>query len=342
MQWRPPRTAFNSERTLYKKLRLQLVSCFNSWALLIKRLSTTKHLSRKQIETLYQAVIRGKLNYACSIWSRSRHAHKVLTAEISGQRVCCGAIPGTSLQQIARESRLTSYETIILRADLRLYLAIKNRPLLSSIRIDMENFLDPLNETMEHTFLYSIGHRPFLHGFPTESFTAKDILAAYPPAKKRRSRRRFRNEVYLARFRMTVIPSRDWALQMRLADSDQCRHCLIVTESSSHLLQACPKLDRSSLAVFGPAPTIQGLSDVLYGPETFAFENALLLFITQNRLYKVFSDTPTTTPEENNRRHASISPSPHRAAKRHRPNQGSKRSRPASVSSIPEARRRLC
>ena len=206
----------------------------------------------------------------------------------------------------------------------------------------MENFLDPLNDTMEHTFLYSIGHRPYLHGFPTDSFTVKDIRQKYPPIQKRRSRRRFLNEVYLARFRMTVIPSREWALKMRLADTDQCRHCLVVTESSSHLLQACPNLDRSSLAVFGPSPTIEDISDILYGPNAFAFENALLLFITQNQVYKVFSDTPTMSQEVNKRRCASVSPSPHREVKRRRPNQASKRNRDPSASSIPDAKRRLC
>jgi hypothetical protein len=312
---------------------------------LIKRLAVTKRLSRHQVETLYRAVVRGKLNYAASIWSRSQHAHRVLQAEISGQRVCFGALPRTPLVRIQRESRLADYESLILRADLRLFRAITTRPLLSSLRDSMDSFRDPLNDSFEHTTLYSIGHLPYLHGFLTDDFSERDILEKFPRPPLRPCRRSYRNEVILARFRMTVLPTRFWAHQQRLLRPEnersriaRCRHCSNRPEYISHLLFSCKALDYSMF----PRDKFDheyALSNALYGQsadETFQLENQVLLFVHSNNLFRF--DHLTDSTNASKRRLPSISPARSQPAKKARRLRKRKKSDSDSEQRAPKGR----
>jgi hypothetical protein len=208
------------------------------------------------------------------------------------------------------------YETLIVRADLRLYRAIQTRPLLSSLRDTMDSFLDPLNDQFEHTTLYSIGHLPFLHGFLTNEFSDKDILEKFPRVEQRPCRRSFHNEVTLARFRMTVVPTRVWAKQQSLLqpDSDgklipRCRHCRRRPEYITHLLFTCSTLDYSMFPrdrfehQFKLSQALQNLT----GDELFTLENQLLQFVTQNNLFRYDALTENTILVK--RRQPPVSPS---------------------------------
>ena len=300
-----------------------LVHAIRTRVLLIKRISSTRHLSRRQIEALYTAVVRGKLNYACSIWSRSIHAYKVLNADINGQRITMAALIGTSLERIQKESSLTPFSVIIARADLRLYLGIRQRPSLHLLDTLLSDFLHPLNDSSEHTTLYSIGTQPYLHGLLNDSFTNKDILDKLPPRPKRRSRRSFKNEVYLARFRMGKIPTRFWAASMRLCDTPLCRHCDLVLENDDHWFFDCSSIDYSPLILYN-FECLPDISDSLNCWEnTFDLENAILRFIYFNDLFRVSNastddDTPPPLPPSTPKRGLDISPAPSRLKKRPR------------------------
>ena len=285
-----------------------LVKAIHVRVAFIRRLAATKHLSRSQVETLYVSIIRGKLNYAASIWSRSIHAQKVIQAELSCQRVCFGAITRTPLSRIGEESRLTPFSTLILRADLRLYLAIRHRPSLANLKDTMDTFLNPLfdvsdnelSEPMydlaERTYLYDIGMTPYSVGLTDDSFGEKDILRVAPSKKRRPCRRSFRNELFLSRVRMRWLPTRLWVAWLNLDEPAFCRHCLIPQqyETTTHVLSGCPALDYSLLLPYGILSP-KSISRYLYdNPEDFSYQNRLLEFYVVNALFKL----PATDTQE--------------------------------------------
>ena len=317
---------------------------------LIRRLAASKHLSRYQVETLYSSIVRGKLNYAASIWSRSIHAHKVLKAELSGQRVCFGAITRTPLSRIEYESRLTPFSSLILRADLRLYLAIRNRESLADLNETMDSLLNPLfdvsdnelsepmYELAERTYLYDIGMTPYSVGLPDDSFGEDDILRVSPSKLRRPSRRSFKNELFLSRVRMRWLPTRLWVAWLNIEEPPFCRHCLLPQqyETTSHILSGCSALDYSLLLPYGIL-TPKSISKHLYDhPDDFSYQNRLLEFYANNALFKLSTvdslqsswgpSTPTRSydltpsPPPRSRRTKPLQSHPrHRGTKRRRP-----------------------
>ena len=342
----------DSKLTL-KKWCEELVKAIYVRVALIRRLAATKHLSRSQVETLYVAIIRGKLNYAASIWSRSIHAQKVFQAELSCQRVCFGAITRTPLSRIDEESRLTRFSILILQADLRLFLAIRHRPPLVDLSNTMDIFLNPLfdvsdnelSEPMydlaERTFLYDIGMTPYSVGLLDDSFGEEDILRVAPSKNRRSSRRSFKNEVFLSRVRMRWLPTRLWVAWLNLDEPAFCRHCLIPQhyETTTHVLSGCPTLDYSLLLPYGSLSP-KSISKHLYDhPDDFSYQDRLLEFYTVNALFKL-STTDTLEHDQvvgtppTLKRSADLTPSPSPRPRRKRRTQspsrprGTKRRRP--------------
>ena len=133
---------------------------------------------------------------------------------------------------------------------------------------------------------------------------------------------------------MMTIPTRDWALKMRLADSDICRHCLQSSETPVHILQGCSQLDTTYLDIFGLQPDLDTISEMLYKSDAPEYENQLLKFIKNNQLYKVFAEDPHA--QSRKRRSSSRSPTIERAQKRLRQSQGTRR--PRSTNNIFQAR----
>jgi hypothetical protein len=298
-----------------------LIASTRTRVVLIKRLSTTKRLSRRQLEVLYTAIVRGRLMYACSIWARSPYSERVINAEISGQRVTFGALLGTSHARILDESNLTPFTDLIVRADLRLYLAIRTRQALDMLNTTLTDFLHPLNDEKEHTTLYSIGMQPYLYGFLNDSFSPADILQKLPSKPKRRSRRSFSNETYLARFRMSRIPTRWWAASIGLCDTPLCRHCESTIEDDDHIFFNCPSLNYSMFVPYN-FTNLSALSEYLRTMEnTFDLENAVLRFIFFNNLFSVQNaqlndEQPPPLPSSIPKRKREPSSSPVRERKR--------------------------
>jgi hypothetical protein len=300
-----------------------LVKAIRDRVILIKRLSATRLLSRPQVETLYSAVVRGKLMYACSLWSRSKFAYKVLQADKDGQRITMGALIATPYDLIEKESNLTPLVDLIRRADLRLYLAIRGRPQLRHLDTELDRVLDPLNEVMEHTILYSIGMQPYLHGLLDDSFTLKNILEKIPSKIRKRSRVSFRNEVILARFRMGYIPTRLWATRVGLSDNPLCRHCNECDESAYHLIH-CAAIPFPSLLDEYSFLLPKDISEALtQSHDTFQVENSILEFVARNNLFRLGNASPSDLESQSNttkKRKTHISPSPQRPKKRSKRN----------------------
>ena len=286
-----------------------LVRAIKQRLVLIKRLSVSRRLSRHQIEQLYSAIIRGKLNYACSIWPRSVHSHKVLTTERGAQGICFGALLGTYHHRIETESNLIAYSDIICRSDLRLVLAIRSRSIFQDLLDSMDHFLHPLADEYEHTFLYDIGYTPYRCGILEDAFDAKAILEKFPRRVRQPARRSFKNELTLARYRLGCIPSREWATKLGLTDNSLCRHCACTLETDDHLLQCSSLAHIESL----PATTMDELRDILSTRDRGA-EDTLLRFISHNDLFRLGGvappqdHSPPPQPSTQAKRKAAISP----------------------------------
>lgn len=234
-----------------------------------------------------------------------------------------GALPRTTHSSILQESNLTPFSTLIVRSDLRLYLAIRNRQVLGLLNDMLSIVLDPLNEESEHTTLYSIGMQPYLYGFLDDSFTPTEVVRKLPAKVRRVSRCSFKNEVYLARFRMGRLPTRWWAASVGLCDTPLCRHCESAIEDEDHLFFNCPSLNYASFLPL-KVTNLDELSELLHDttPSLRSVEDAVLHFIYFNNLFRVDNvlqvndefPAPPSTPK----RKIEISPSPSRPSKRSR------------------------
>ena len=63
---------------------------------MIQRILRSMQVSRRNAEMLYQAYVRGYLNYGMHIWSTRTSAKTIIAADNSGLRTICGLIPRTS------------------------------------------------------------------------------------------------------------------------------------------------------------------------------------------------------------------------------------------------------
>ena len=164
--------------------------------------------------------------------------------------------------------------------------------------------------------LYDLGSTPFRCGILTDSFDVKLIKELVPSRPRQLGRRSYRNEVLLSRFRMSVIPTREWATKVGLSESSLCRHCSIALETGDHLLQ-CP-----TLALRETLPhTILDLLATTLKLRDRGNENAILHYCAHNDLFRLggvpvpISDPtldPTSgpTPSSAPKRQLIISPPP--------------------------------
>lgn len=241
-----------------------------------------KCLSRPQVEHLYTAYVRGKLNYAVSLWSKSNWAELVFTTDNTGLRFITGALPFTPLLNVRKESerRLISLENSIIKADLKLNWALRNRPELNSIRHKMENVIYPTNEDDENNVLYEIGYLPFRTGLP-DNFSLKQVLDLIPSPPKDICRISWKNERLLSRIRMESLPTKEWAYLCGFAEDPLCRHCALAPETSAHLLLSCKDLN---------SPFDCDYEKLLYEvrKQNRQFENELIQFVRSKNVFKQF------------------------------------------------------
>ena len=142
-----------------------------------------------------------------------------------------------------------------------------------------------------------------LHAAPTLKSTLELIKTKFPNKPKdwawKFHTHKPWDERTLARFRMGVIPTQEWAHLLGLTPTSTCRHCGIYVETTSHLLQDCPKLDYSALRsvwrklhIVHPGllstVTLQELQVLLNDPTGIYhsdLEQGLLKFVRENNLF---------------------------------------------------------
>ena len=320
--------AILDDKLSLKKWCYALKASVQSRTLLIRSLSSTKKLTRRQVELLYSAIVRGKLMYAASVWSRSKYAYIVYNADLSASRVHTTALVGTTHKEIEVESNLTPLKSLVTRADLRLCTAIRSRPKLVSLRDHLERIIHPLNEDEEHTTLYGIGMTPFSVGLLSDDYTSSDILRVLPSKPKRSSRMHWKNEALLARIRMGLCPTRMWAKFIGISDTAICRHCYSDAETEDHLFGRCKALDYNLLSAV-VTPTFTEIKWELFQNSNRILENAVLQFIKLNDLFRL-DGPPNKLLSEKRAPDLSLSPPP--AKKR---SSGSRKRKQTTSHSIP-------
>lgn len=270
----------------------------------VKRIASTREITRDHLETLYNAYARGKIRYGISIWSKSKYASSVLNSDSSNQRFLTGAIRGTPTATVLQESRLMPLQDIILKADLKLYLAINSRPELLLLRNELDFVCDPLNESDEDTTLYYLGHQPFLCGL-RDNFSLCDILAKIPPKTKRPSRFSFKHERLLSQIRMDALPTKVFLYLMGAVQDPLCRHCGTSIETMNHLLE-CTALNKDPLEGRTPSQILQGVKDHDKPTE----DNILRYLLHENQVLKAIPTTwqPTVPANANFTAQFSLTP----------------------------------
>ena len=66
----------------------------------VKRVAGTMKIGRELIEKLYEAYVRGYVNYGILIWGSRKNRVKVEAADRDGLRLCAGVLPGTSNDEL--------------------------------------------------------------------------------------------------------------------------------------------------------------------------------------------------------------------------------------------------
>lgn len=271
---------------------------------LVRRLASSMQLSRTHIERFYIGYVRGFLLYGSSIWCQASKVYRdrVLAADRAGIRMCTGALPRTPTAAVELESTIPTLSDVLKAHLLRGTTRIFHNPRLFLLK-DQLLVASELGEDSTNSVL-QLYRDNGLHTAPNWK-AALDILKSISPHKKRNSqawkyhKHHPWTERTLARFRMGVLPTQDWAHLLGLTPTSTCRHCGIYVETTSHLLQECPKLDYSTLrstwrklrishpALLGTV-TPQELQVLLNDPTGLYhldLEEGLLKFVRNNQLF---------------------------------------------------------
>lgn len=262
----------------------------------IRRLSRTMHLNRQKIELFYNSYVRGYLNYASSIWMSlpATLLEKIIVMDRKGLRLCTGALPRTPLTELHAESSLLPLEQLGKRG-----IALHGVRCLFNPELNLLK-----SEIMEREHVSSLA-RLWL-----ESWTHFDIPRA-PNIEIVTLRIRtfymapvryynpfhgdFWKERLLARFRMQVLPTKTWAVSVRLSTTDTCRHCQQDPESTEHLLNYCPSLDYETMEPLKQLENYNGLFNLekisvwlrsTQSSTRLMTEDAIFDFCKRNNLFK--------------------------------------------------------
>jgi hypothetical protein len=261
----------------------------------ISRISSTVRLPRDLIEKFYLGYVRGFLNYASCIWSHigKTQLDRITIADRKGLRLCCGALLRTPTPELEEESKLFPLHELSLRSTLR-----QGCRLLFTFELKHALLITEScsNSDLSKKWLeaWNFFHLPRCPNI----ISAIAILRRASPARPKLSWKYhgdFWIERLLARTRMGVLPTREWAASMKLTDSPRCRHCLDALESIDHLLSECYVIERSALLAAWP-PTLgnfsfESLRILLKNPRHpnfTTFQKAFIEFVRNNNLFKRF------------------------------------------------------
>jgi hypothetical protein len=235
---------------------------FNSWCdhiakevknrtSFITRLAKTVKMNRKTLETFYNGYVRGYINYGIETWSSARPSlkEKIFRADREGLRSTCGALNRTSNAELLEESNINPLENRIRKSLLR-----KARKYLTyEDLISFGNKLRAPNLRAE-TILQNIKATWVEAGLPlTKPEIMSDgnkqrynqLMTEYTkPIAQFKYRKDFWQERLLARCRMNVLPTKQWAFSIRIDPDETCRHCNLETESIRHLFFECSVLQQ--------------------------------------------------------------------------------------------------
>jgi hypothetical protein len=263
----------------------------------IQKLSRTMKLSRQKCELFYTSYVRGYMNYGSSIWAciPEKVQEKIHIMDRKGLRIVTGALPKTPNSDLYSESPLIDSMSLGLRSiakqGIRCFFNVQLAPLYQTvITLHCSSLL--AQKWMESWSHYDIPRAPNIE----TSLRRVDVSFQKPVRFYNLYHGDFWIERTLARFRMQVIPTREWAMSVKLTDNALCRHCQLDIESSEHLLNYCTELDYSSLyGLFEYCSfpfeqlTLNILSGLLQNSRTVirqTTETALILFIKSNSLFR--------------------------------------------------------
>jgi hypothetical protein len=264
---------------------------------LIRRISKTVKLSRKNIEKFYQGYVRGYLQYSSVLWNifSSEQMKKIEAADRKGLSLCIGALLRTRNEEIERESTLQPLSIISKRAQLRLGCRILHTQELAHFR---ESIYDHGETSKLASNWISIWSHFELPRAPNITKAYQLVALRVPKATKDKTKyfKDFWKERLMARIRMNVLPTREWAFSLRLSASPSCRHCGQQTESLDHLFNQCEALDYSSLEEFyinsslvSGILTFNVIREILLSPlcpDRIQLQESLCEFVRCNNLFK--------------------------------------------------------
>jgi hypothetical protein len=264
---------------------------------LIRRISKTVKLSRENIEKFYQGYVRGYLQYSSTLWNifSPEQMKKIEAADRKGLSLCIGALLRTKNDEIERESTLQSLSIISQRAQLRLGCRILHSQELAYFR---ESIYDNAETSSLASNWISIWSHFELPRAPNISKAYQLVALRVPKATKDKTKyfKDFWKERLMARIRMNVLPTREWAFSLRLSATPSCRHCGHHTESLDHLFNQCTALDYSSLEEFYfNSSLVSGIlsfnviREILLSPiypARIQLEESIFQFVRCNNLFK--------------------------------------------------------
>ena len=285
------------EKLSWKPWITSLCSELESRMRTVQKLSRSMKLSRRKCELFYNSYVRGFLNYGSSIWAciPDNVQEKIHIMDRKGLRIVIGALPKTTNESLIKESTLMDSKNLGLRSiakqGIRCFFNIELSPLYSTTVTNQESSL------LAQKWLQSWSHFDIPRAPNIESALLRVTTSFRKPVNYFDPYHGdFWIERTLARFRMQVIPTREWASAVRLTLNSVCRHCNEAPESSEHLLNFCSALDYSSLNdlfEYCSYPfeqlSLETLSGLLQDPAhvtRVTTESALIAFIKTNSLFK--------------------------------------------------------
>jgi exonuclease III len=264
---------------------------------MIQRISSTVQLSRDHIETFYLGYVRGYLNYACCIWQMLPKTllERIEIEDRRGLRLCTGALLRTPTAELDQECKLHNFEFLKLRLLLKHGCRILHTPELGYVyqRLRSQKFSSELAKRWLEAWSF--------HELPRSPDISSALEIVYRITPKRLKQKwkytgDFWKERLLVRIRMGVLPTRAWALSMKLSESALCRHCNACDETMDHLLSQCENLDYSLLHTYWNTISsnlinLENIQVILKNglhPQRAILEDSLLNFVKLNQLFKKF------------------------------------------------------
>ena len=266
----------------------------------ISNLLKTMQCSRRNAEQLYQAYIRGFLNYGMSIWSNcsKKNLKRIIAADNAGLRCIVGILKRTSNEKLYKESTLCSLEQIIKNTNLRYV----GRTMRNGVKPMVDMFKKSYRDIGRKTFvakLWTLWRECQMRDIRTirtedEWIMLFNYIDFCAPRKKDKKQSRYHGDFWrerlFSRLRCGVLPTRQWVNSMASSVDPSCRHCGYREESIEHLFGGqCAKLDYSllpDLFLRDVDRACRRLHDDMDLESLKLYENKIVRFVKQNKVFK--------------------------------------------------------